>query len=182
VEHEAAAAGHEAGSGFPPFDQIGEFGVSQIFWLIVTFAVFYILVAFVFLPKIRKAVEDRDGAIKADVAKAAELSANADASVKQFETQIAEARARARDTASKAKAEADAKTAAQTARVEADLNTRLAAAESRIAETRAKAMANVSAVAEDAAAAIAERLTGLKPTDAIIKKAVAGALTGATRG
>lgn len=171
-----AATGHEAGSGFPPFDQIGEFGVSQIFWLIVTFAVLYFFVAFVFLPKIKAAVENRDGAIKADVAKAAELSAKADTSVKQFEAQIAEARARARDTASKAKAEADAKSAAQTAKVEADLNTRLAAAEARIAETRSKAMANVSAVAEGAAGAIAERLTGVKPADAVVKKAVAGVL------
>lgn len=173
-----AAAAHEASSGFPPFDQIAEFGVSQIFWLIVTFAVLYVFVAFVFLPRIRAAVEGRDGAIKADVAKAAELSAKADASVKQFETQIAEARARARDTASKAKAEADAKTAAETAKVEAELNSRLAAAESRIADTRARAMSNVAAVAEDAAAAIAERLTGAKPADAAVKKAVAGALRG----
>ena len=178
MEHEAAAAGHEAGSGFPPFDQIGEFGVSQVFWLIVTFAVLYFFVAFVFLPKIKAAVENRDGAIKADVAKAAELSSKADASVKQFEAQIAAARANARDTASKAKAEADAKTAAQTAKVEAELNTRLAAAEGRIAETRAKAMTNVAAVAEDAAAAIAERLTGVKPSADAAKRAVASAVRG----
>ncbi|MEQ1782606.1 MAG: F0F1 ATP synthase subunit B', partial [Hyphomonadaceae bacterium] len=109
MEHEAAAAGHEAGSGFPPFDQIADFGVSQIFWLVVTFAVLYVAVAFVYLPKIRQAMENRDGAIKSDVAKAAALSAKADESVKQVEAQIAEARARSRDTASKAKAEADAK-------------------------------------------------------------------------
>lgn len=176
MEQHAADAGHAAGSGFPPFDQIGDFGISQVFWLILTFGVLYFAVASVFLPKIKKAVEDRDGAIKADVAKAAALSASADASVKQFEAQIAEARARARDTASKAKAEADAKTAAETTRVEAALNARLAAAETRIAETRAKAMSNVSAVAEDAASAIAERLTGAKPSPAAVQKAVAGVL------
>ena len=176
MEHEAAEAGHAAGSGFPPFDQIGVFGVSQIFWLVLTFGALYFAVATVFLPKIRKAVEDRDGAIKADVAKAAVLSASADASVKQFEAQIAEARARARDTASKAKAESDARTSAETTKVEADLNARLAAAEARINETRAKAMSNVSAVAEDAAAAIAERLTGAKPSPAAVKSAVAGVM------
>lgn len=163
-------------SGFPPFDQIGDFGVSQLFWLIVTFAVLYFAVANVFLPKIRKAVEDRDGAIKADVAEAAALSAKADESVKQFEAQIAAARANARDTASKAKAEADAKNAAATAAKEAELNSRLAAAEARISETRTRAMANVSAVAEEAAAAIAERLTGAKPSPDAVKRAVAGAM------
>jgi len=169
-------AEHASGSGFPPFDQIGDFGISQVFWLIVTFAVLYFAAANVFLPKIRKAVEDRDGAIKKDVAEAAALSAKADESVKLFEAQIAAARANARDTASKAKAEADAKTAAATAAKEAELNSRLAAAEARIADTRSKAMANVSAVAEDTAAAIAERLTGIAPSADTVKKAVAGAM------
>jgi F-type H+-transporting ATPase subunit b len=169
-------AEHASGGGFPPFSQLGEFGVSQVFWLIVTFAVLYFAVANVFLPKIRKAVEDRDGAIKRDVAEAAALSAKADDSVKQFEAQIAAARANARDTASKAKAVADAKTAQATAAKEAELASRLAAAEARINETRTKAMANVSAVAEDAAAAIAERLTGVKPSPDAVKKAVAGAM------
>ena len=170
-------AGHAAEGGrFPPFDQIATTGVSQVFWLIVTFAILYVAVAFVFLPKIRKAMEDRDGAIKSDVAKAAALSAKADESVKQFEAQIAGARANARDTASKAKAEADAKTAAETAKVEAELNARLASAEARISDTRARAMTNVAAVAEDAAAAIAERLTGVKPAAASVKKAVASVM------
>lgn len=169
-------AEHASGSGFPPFDQIATTGVSQIFWLILTFAVLYFTVANIFLPKIRKAVEDRDGAIKRDVAEAAALSAKADESVKQFEAQIAAARANARDTASKAKAEADAKNAAATAAKEAELNSRLAAAEARINDTRTKAMANVSAVAEDAAAAIAERLTGAKPSADVVKKAVANAM------
>ncbi len=169
-------AEHASGGGFPPFSQLGEFGASQVFWLIVTFAVLYFAVANVFLPKIRKAVEDRDGAIKKDVAEAAALSVKADESVKQFEAQIAAARANARDTASKAKAEADAKTSAATAAKEAELNSRLAAAEARISETRTKAMTNVSAVAEDAAAAIAERLTGAKPSADTVKKAVASAM------
>lgn len=171
-------AEHASGGSFPPFEQLGDFGISQVFWLIVTFAVLYVAVANVFLPKIRKSVEDRDGAIKKDVAEAAALSAKADESVKQFEAQIAAARANARDTAAKAKAEADAKTAAATAAKEAELNSRLAAAEARIAETSAKAMANVSAVAEDAAAAIAEKLTGVKPAPAAVKSAVSGAMGG----
>ena len=169
-------AEHASGGSFPPFEQLGDFGISQVFWLVVTFAVLYFAVATVFLPKIRKSVEDRDGAIKKDVAEAAALSAKADESVKQFETQIAAARANARDTAAKAKAESDAKTSAATAKMEAELNSRLAAAEARITETRSKAMANVSAVAEDAAAAIAERLTGAKPAADSVKKAVASAM------
>jgi F-type H+-transporting ATPase subunit b len=81
----ATETAEHAGGRFPPFDQIATTGVSQVFWLIVTFAILYIAVAYVFLPKIRKAIENRDDAIKRDVAKAAALSAKADESVKQFE-------------------------------------------------------------------------------------------------
>jgi F-type H+-transporting ATPase subunit b len=48
--------------------------------------------------------------------------------------------------------------------LEGELNVKLAAAEAQIADTKAKAMANVDAVARDTAAAIVEHITG-KPAD-----------------
>jgi len=173
VEHEAAVV-HES-SGFPPFNQIDTFP-SQIFWLVVTFGLLYFCASLWLLPKVSKAIADRDDAIAKDVADAAALSAKADASVKAFEARIAEAKGRSRDTAAKAKSEADTKIAVETAKVEADLAKRLSDAEASIAAVRAKAMTNVSAVAEDAAAAIAEKLVGVKPTSAAVKKAVAAAM------
>jgi F-type H+-transporting ATPase subunit b len=176
VEHEAAA--EHASGGFPPFDQLSDYGLSQIFWLAVTFAVLYFAASTWLLPKIKKAIDEREGAIAKDVAEAAALSGKADAAVKAFEAKIAEAKARARDTAAAAKAEADAKVAAETAKVEAALNVRLGAAETRIADVRTKAMANVAGVAEEAAAAIAEKLTGVKTAPAAVKKAVASVMGG----
>ena len=48
--------------------------------------------------------------------------------------------------------------------LEADLNTRLAAAEAQIGETKAKAMSSVGAIAREAAAEIVQHLTG-RPAD-----------------
>ena len=177
MEQEAvhgAAGGHES-SGFPPFDQIDTFP-SQIFWLVVTFGLLYFVTAYWLIPAVRKAIAAREDTIAKDVADAAALSSKADASVKAFEARIAEARARARETAAKAKAEADARIAAETAKVEADLAAKLAKAEANIAGVRAKAMANVSNVAEDVAAAVTEKLGGVKPAPDAVKKAVAGAM------
>jgi F-type H+-transporting ATPase subunit b len=168
---------HAGGGGFPPFDQIDTFP-SQIFWLAVTFGVLYFAASYWILPKVKRAIDEREGSIAKDVADAAAASNKAEAATKALEARIAEAKARARDTANKAKAEADKKIAADTARVEADLAAKLAAAETRIADVRTKAMSNVSTVAEDAAAAIAEKLSGAKPTPASVKKAVASAVAG----
>jgi F-type H+-transporting ATPase subunit b len=172
VENEA---GH--GAGFPPFSQIDTF-VSQIFWLAVTFAVLYFASSRWLLPRIRKAIEDRSGAIARDVSAAATASRDADAAVRELEAGMSAARARARDTAGQAKAEADARIAAETAKQEATLERKLSDAEKRIGEVRAGAMANVSAVAESAASAIAEKRTGLKVAPEAARKAVAATMGG----
>ncbi len=168
---------HESGGSFPPFDQIDTFP-SQIFWLAITFGLLYFVMAYVFLPKVRKSLEDRDTAITGSIDEAASLSREADESVAAFEADIAKARAAARDTASKAKAEADAKIAEQTAKVEADLAAKLEKAETEIAEVRAKAMAGVADVAGDAASAIVEKLTGSAADPAAVKSAVANVMDG----
>ncbi|MDZ4761144.1 MAG: ATPase [Alphaproteobacteria bacterium] len=173
MEHETAE--HATGGGFPPFDQIDTFP-SQIFWLVVTFGVLYFVLSNVLLPRIRQAIEDRDGVIAADVAKAAAASTQADAAIREFEAKVADARSRARDTAARAKAEADAQASAETAKADAALETRLAAAERRIGEVRSAAMSNVAAVAEETALAIAEKLSGAKVTSRTAKKAVASAM------
>jgi F-type H+-transporting ATPase subunit b len=166
---------HEESAGFPPFDQIDTFP-SQIFWLVVTFGVLYLVATYWLIPTVRKAIADREAAIAKDVAEAAAASQKADGAIKALEARIAESRARSRDIGAKAKAEADARIAAETSRSEAALAAKVAASEKTAADMRAKAMANVPSVAEEAVAAIAEKLGGVKPDAAAVKRAVAGAL------
>jgi F-type H+-transporting ATPase subunit b len=173
---EQEAGGHES-AGFPPFNQVDTFP-SQIFWLVVTFGLLYILASTWIIPKVRKAVADREGSIAKDIADAAALSQKADNAVKAFEARIAEAKARARDTAAKAMSEADARIAAETARQEGELAKRLSGAEASIVGMRAKAMTNVAGVAEATAAAIIAKLGGSAPAPAMVKKAVADVMGG----
>jgi F-type H+-transporting ATPase subunit b len=167
------------GAGFPPFDQLGDYGVSQIFWLVVTFGGLYFVLSRVFLPKIEKAISDRESTIAADISEAAALSQKADGAVKAFEQRINEARSRARQTADEARKAADARIAEETARVEAELARKLADAEKRVADVRAAAMANVAVVAEGATTEIVEKLSGVHPDAATVKRAVAAMAGGA---
>ena len=68
-------------------------------------------------------------------------------------------------------AEAEAKRTA----LEADLSSKLVAAEKRIAATKANAMSNVSAIAEDITGNIVQHLTGKARDAAAVKIAVAAA-------
>src|SRR5690348_11109469 len=72
-------------STFPP----------QLFWLAVWFVILYVLMARVGLPRIAVAIEGRRRHREGDLARAAQLKADAEAANAAFERTMAEARAEA---------------------------------------------------------------------------------------
>jgi len=153
-----APAGHNS---FPPFQT--ENYPSQLVWLALTFALLYVLMTKVALPRIGSILEARSKHIADDLAAANRYKEQSDAAQAAYEKSLADARGRAQGIAS-ATREAQAREAeALHQRLEAQLHERLAAAEQSIAATRTAAMGNVHAIAADAAAAIVERLIGQVP-------------------
>jgi F-type H+-transporting ATPase subunit b len=75
----------------------------------------------------------------------------------------------AADTRDKLNREAEA----ERTKLESSLNAHLAAADQTIAATKAAAMANVHAIAEDTAIAIVARLVGMTPSREVAAAAVA---------
>jgi F-type H+-transporting ATPase subunit b len=164
-----AAGGHEGGLPQLQF----EHWPGQIVWLLVIFAVLYVLLAKVFLPRVGGALEDRDAKIAGDMAEARALRDQAEAEAKAAEAEMTEARAKAGRTAAEAKARSAAEASERQAALEAELGEKLAAAETRIRASRDKAMGQVRGIAADTAAAIAEKLTGVAASKAEIDKALA---------
>ena len=147
--------------GLPQFDFA--FWPGQIVWLLITFVVLYVVLARVLLPRVRTTLVDRDAKITGDMDAARRLRDEADAQARATHADLAEARARAQKTAADAKARSQAEAAARQGELETQLDAKLAAAESRIRQSREAAMAQVRGVAADTAATIAERLTGRAP-------------------
>jgi F-type H+-transporting ATPase subunit b len=142
----------------PQFDP--NFFASQIFWLFVTFAVLYFALSRVALPRIGAVLEAREQRIANDLDRAAELRAEAEEIMAQYEKGLAEARARAAEITRQAEAAVAQEMAARQARLNAELTSRVQEAESRIAAAKAAAMANVQSVAAEAARGAVERLLG----------------------
>jgi len=145
---------------FPPFEAWHMPG--QLFWLAILFATLYFSLSRFILPKMSDTIEKRSDRIASDLQQALEL-------------RIAQAKAKARETANKAAAKIDAEMTAETARVDAEIEKKLDAAEERISALRATAMQNVEQIAVDAADAMTARF-GLKASAADLKKAVSTAL------
>jgi F-type H+-transporting ATPase subunit b len=164
----------EHGRGFPPFDAQGF--ASQLFWLVLIFAVLYLLMSRLALPRVAAILEDRRRHIERDLGEAERLKQESDAAIAAYETALAQARARAQALASETQARAAAAAATRRKEIEASLNARIAEAEKAVAATRTAAMANVHSIASDAAAAIVERLTGVSPARREVADAVGQAL------
>lgn len=164
----------EHGGGFPPFQK--ETFASQLLWLAIFFVALYLIAAKFALPRVGSIIGERQRRVSGDLAEATRLKDEADAASAAYETALAEARARAQAMAAEARQRLDAQAAQERHASEEKLNARLAAAETTIATTRGAAMANVRAIAEEAASAIVVRLAGTAPPKAAVAAAVDAAV------
>ncbi|TCP89012.1 F-type H+-transporting ATPase subunit b [Rhizobium sp. PP-CC-2G-626] len=153
----ASEGGHGSGV-FPPFDQ--STFASQLVWLAITFGLFYLLMQKVIMPRIASILGERHDAIARDLDAASRSKAEADAAIASYEQELAAARAKGNAIAASAREAAKVKAAADRAAIEAALNDKIVAAESRIADIKASALADVGAIAEETASAIVEQLLG----------------------
>lgn len=154
---EVAAHGGEGG-GLPQFEV--EYWGGQIVWLLILFAILYVLLSRVFIPRLRRALDEREQTIQGAIAAARATQAEADAQAEAARAEVADARAAAQRTASDAKVATTAESARRQAEQEAALNAQLEEAQGRIAATRDQAMGNVRSIAADTAAAVVEKLGG----------------------
>ena len=163
-------AEYAAEAAFPPFDPT--YFASQLFWFAISFVLLYVLLSRFVLPRIGGAIEERRDRIADNLDAAAEMRDQADETVKAYEKELADARARAQSVAAEAKAEADKEIAEATREADAELDAKLAEGEERIRKMREKALGEVRSIAAGAAASAAEQLAGLEISEADAEKAV----------
>lgn len=158
----------------PQFDPT--FFAPQIFWLVLTFAVLYVLMTVVALPKIGAVLDERQRKIDDNLDKAAQLKAEAEAAVAAYEKALSESRAHAhsviKEASDRLAQEADERNKALAARLAEQVKD----GETRIAQAKDKALANVRDVAIDVAGSVFARLVGSAADAARLESAVAAAL------
>lgn len=172
-------AGHGGGEsgGLPQFKF--EYWGGQIVWLLLIFAVLYILLAKVFVPKLRKVLDLRAETIAAAVNQARQVQGEAEAQAQAAREEVDRARSSARSTIIEAKAKAAAELSRQQAAEDERIAGEMSAAEARIREMRDAAMSNVGTIARDTAQAMVSKLTGEPAKAAELDAAFAGRTQGA---
>jgi len=168
---EVGVAGEaEHGGTFPPFDSSTY--ASQILWLALTFGFFYWFLKKVILPRLGDILSTRESRIAKDLAEAEKMKLEADASVAAYEQELASAKAKSADIATKAANAAKEEAAVKRKSAEGLLDKKLAEAEGKIADIKARGMKDVGRIAEDTATAIIKQLTGVSVSGSDIASAV----------
>src|ERR1700749_1294929 len=149
-----------AGGGFPPFKT--DTFPAQIFWLVITMAVLFVVLWRFAGPRINDTLSNRRSMIKKDLETAQENKRKAEQATVAYETPLFEGRERARAIKNeyRDKAAADVKKAEAEADASAEKVT--AEAEARLAKIRAEAKGHIAQAAQDATVEIVSRLTGQK--------------------
>lgn len=136
-----------------------EFLLEPEFWVAVGFVVVIGILLWVKVPAmVAKALDDRARAIEAELAEAARLRAEAEALLADYKRKSANAEAEAAEIVTNARTDAERLATEMRAALAAQIERRGKQAQDKIAQAEAAAMAEIRALAADAAAGAAEKI------------------------
>lgn len=144
----------------PQIAQIDATWASQLFWLVITFALIYLVIGRSMLPKIEATVDARDHRIASDLREAEAARAAADALEEANRTRTEADRAEAMKLTQAAKERAARDAEAKVKASDAEIGARVDVAEASVRERAQAAMADIEAVAAEAAQEMVQRLSG----------------------
>jgi len=151
---------------------------NQIFWLIITLAVIYLVLSRVALPRIASVLAERQGTITKDIARAEELKQAAVEAEAAYNKALADARSEAQEIILAAKAEIQKELDGAIAVADAEISAKAAESEKAITAIRDSAMASVTEVANDIAKDIVSAVSTAKIDAKSLKTAVSNRLKG----
>ena len=151
--------------------------VPQLVWLAITFGVLYLLMARLGLPRVGGIIEARRHRVDDDLARAAQLKADAEAAMSAYQETLARARAEAqaavKDTTERMAAEA----AERQRQLGESLARQTAEAERQIAAAKQRALAEMHDLAIEVARSVTEKVIGSAADPASLAAAVDQAMT-----
>lgn len=150
---------------------------NQIFWLVITLVVIYMVLSKVALPRIAAILAERQGTITNDIATAEDFKVKAQEAEAAYDKALVDARAEAHRIVAEAKAEIQSDLDAAIAKADEEISAKSAESEKAIAEIREGAAEAVQQVAKETAQSIVAAMGG-KADDKAVNAAVDSRLKG----
>ncbi len=141
----------------PQIEQMGTY-LSQAFWLVVTFAVLFLILWKIALPRVTAIRVERQERADEDLRRAEQLKSEADRVLAEYEKTMNEARTAAQAHLREASEKLAAENARRQEALDEELRARTQQATDRIEAARTEALASVRTIAADVAQAATARL------------------------
>ncbi len=164
------AHGEEAhgggGGGFPQLD-VSTYS-SQIFWLIVSFALLYTLMSRLALPRINEVIDLRQTQLNCNLDRATQLNDEAGKMKAEFEKLLGNAQASAKAAVDEVEQKVNERMAQEGAKFADHARARIAEVEISITKAKTEALASLGDIAADVAVDMVARVSGanISKTDA----------------
>ncbi|MDN5249442.1 MAG: ATP F0F1 synthase subunit B [Alphaproteobacteria bacterium] len=142
--------------GFPPFDHTYFF--SQIFWLAISFGLFYLFISRVIVPNMGRVLETRHDRIASDLDNAVRLKSEAEGIKKEYEKELQDARAKFREVLNEATKTTKIKLEQETKENDSIIAQKIAESTEQLNQVKQKALSSVDAMAKDLVPLMLKRL------------------------
>ena len=145
-----------AKSGMPQLNT--EFWPAQIFWLILTFSILYILIWKVFLPKIIYSIENRKSRIVEDLEEAQKLKEVAENKLKEYNQIIENSKKEAKKIIAENKKKLEDDIASKKIKFDSEIEKELAAVEKEVNDLKKSSIVNINKIAVEISSKIIEKV------------------------
>jgi F-type H+-transporting ATPase subunit b len=155
----------------------GDWMANQIFWLIVTLVIIFLILSRIALPRISAVLADRQGTITNYIAASEELKSKAEDAERAYVQSLNEARSEASRLLDATKAEMKKELHSAISKADVDISVKVGESEKSIAEIKKNALASIEKVSKDTAKEIVSAL-GAKADAKTISLAVSSKMKG----
>ena len=159
-----------AEAGMPQLDPT--YWASQAFWLILVFVILYIATSKVYLPKIKKNLDDRDNKIKEDLDNANRFKDESEKKLKEYETIILNAKKEVAKIHLESKNILDKDIQLKKAKMEKEIELEISKTQKEIIELKKKSINTIQNISTEIASNIIENISGDKLNESSIKATV----------
>ena len=168
---EAAEHAAEHGSGgLPQFDVT--WFPSQIFWLVIMYAILYVFFSRKTLPALSSTIENRRNQVESDMEEAERMSSEAQKVQADYESHLAATRQQATDQALSVENEIKEKSLAQAAAFRERSEKEMEKLEKSLSKAKSEAMKDIESIVTQITGDVVKKLSNLDVKEAEIKKVV----------
>ena len=149
-----------AEAGMPQLDP--KYWASQAFWLILVFSILYISIAKLYLPKIKKNLDDRENKIKEDLDEANKLKDLSEKKLKEYEIILENSKKEVIKILLDSKNTLNKDIQSKKDAMEKEINNEVSKAQNEILEIKKNSISSINNISQEIASNIIEKISGDK--------------------